>query len=495
MIKAFISHSSNKKTFVEELRYELGGDFCIVDCYDFEPAYRTIDEIYRKIEASTVFVLLITKDSLASDWVDKEIKYAYSKLKGADLDRFWPYIIDDKLEVEDCPEWMKHDECFNLKKFKSPIRLARDIEQKFRKIIWSQDSRRKYLDNLLIGRNSDIDKFESLLYSSRGDHLKALIISGREGVGKDMFIAKCMQKIGKSETSRPFSINLGYEEGVENLIIQLNKITRTYEHNQLIEELAKSTEEKTKSAISLINDILNSGDILAIDDNYACVLNNRHIAEWLTDMLDGNEVNSQFGIFIKSRLSVKSFEETDHPHFGHIQLEPLNTSDRTKLFYGLMKIYNVKDIKEEDVKWFVGHLLQSPSQIAKAVEALSYKPLMTVKRDIDQLVQWGDRKIKPFVKNFFDDDEQRNLLIIISKLDFVSYEILQSVFGERIKEIMEKMLSLMDYGIVTTFGVSDEFFRLDHYFSDYIRRCRIELPDDIAILLNDNSPVKPGLSV
>ena len=135
MIKAFISHSSKQKAFALELVERLGRDFCIIDCYNFEPAYKTLDEIYRKIDESTVFVLLLSHESLCSKWVEKEIKYALENLSPDKLNRFWPYIIDDKLNVDDCPKWMRDDECFNLRKFKSPYILARDIEQKFRKIL------------------------------------------------------------------------------------------------------------------------------------------------------------------------------------------------------------------------------------------------------------------------------------------------------------------------------------------------------------------------
>lgn len=76
MIKVFISHSSQQKDFVKELVGLIGRDYCIVDCYDFEPAYKTIDEICEKITQSTAFVLLISKDSLSSPWVTQEVSIA-----------------------------------------------------------------------------------------------------------------------------------------------------------------------------------------------------------------------------------------------------------------------------------------------------------------------------------------------------------------------------------------------------------------------------------
>lgn len=486
MIKAFISHSSKQKPFVHDLVEALGRDYCIVDCYNFEPAYKTLDEIYEKIEQSTVFVLLLSKESLDSDWVNTEIRCACKKMEPEGFKRFWPYIIDENLSLEECPKWMRDDQCFNLKKIMSYKILAHDIEQKFRKIIWSKNPKRKYLDTLMVGRNSDIDTFENIYQSARGMSLKALVISGREGVGKDMFISKCMDKIGGyNAESLPYKINLGNKEGIENFIIQLNLITRTYDDDQLMEKLRGSVLDKTITAVSLVNVLLNTNAVLSINDDMACVLPNRKLADWLVNIVENDRLVNKLGLFIKSRKILDSFADQEHPAFGHIILKPLNTSDRRKLFYNLLRIYNLTDIKEENVEWFIGKLLLSPSQLVKAVEALSQKPLSLVKKDIGTLITWGDKQINPMIKQFFEDDECRYLLIILSELDIVSYEILQQFFEERTIEIMEKLDEMMDYGIVSIFGPEEQFFRLDHYLCDYIKRCRMKLPTDLDSHLND----------
>lgn len=93
MIKAFISHSSEQKQFVLDLVETLGRDYCIVDCYNFNSAYKTINEIYDKIEQSTVFVLLLSKAALDSEWVNEEIRYAKEKLEPRSLDRFGHLLL------------------------------------------------------------------------------------------------------------------------------------------------------------------------------------------------------------------------------------------------------------------------------------------------------------------------------------------------------------------------------------------------------------------
>ena len=139
MIKAFISHSSAQKKFARDLVNLLGRDNCILDCYDFCHAQKTLGEIYSKIDSCTVFVFLISKASLTSSWVKKEINKAKQKLNARQLEQFCPYIIDKTVDIKDVPKWIAKDECYNLKYYSSPEMLRRDIEQKFRRLIWNEN--------------------------------------------------------------------------------------------------------------------------------------------------------------------------------------------------------------------------------------------------------------------------------------------------------------------------------------------------------------------
>ena len=249
--------------------------------------------------------------------------------------------------------------------------------------------------------------------------------------------------------------------------------------------LRGSTEQKVEAAAVLANEILNTNSVLSVNDDMACVLPNKQLADWLVEMVEKSSLCNKLGIFIKSRKTLNSFSEAHHPRIGHIYLDPLDTKDRMKLFYSLLRIYNLTDISDDDVRWFVGKLLLSPSQLVKAVEALAQRPLAVVKRDIDTLVSWGDTQITPMLRQFFVNEDSKHILIILSRLDIVSYSILEGFFGERTMEAMREIDEMIDFGIVSVFGSHEQFFRLDHYLSDYIKRCHIQLPPDLESLLND----------
>jgi hypothetical protein len=81
MNKIFLSHSSNdKKSFVSSVATKFGPDRCLYDEYTFRPGMKNLEEIYKAIDATDIFVLFISESSLESEWVKKEIVIANKKV-------------------------------------------------------------------------------------------------------------------------------------------------------------------------------------------------------------------------------------------------------------------------------------------------------------------------------------------------------------------------------------------------------------------------------
>ena len=72
-MRVFLSHSSSdKKSYVDHVARKLG-DRAVIDSFNFEAGMKTLDEIYRTMESSDIFVLFISNKSLDSEWVKTEI--------------------------------------------------------------------------------------------------------------------------------------------------------------------------------------------------------------------------------------------------------------------------------------------------------------------------------------------------------------------------------------------------------------------------------------
>lgn len=485
MIKAFISHSSAQKNFAIELVNKLGRDNCFIDCYDFRPAYKTLNEIYSKIESCTIFVLLISKESLNSKWVKKEVAKARKGLSLKQVAQFCPYIIDKSIKLKDIPKWIRVDDCYNLKYFITPEMLRRDIEQKFRRMVWNENPSVQARETTLVGRNQDIDIFETYLYSQKKKYLRTLIISGRNGVGKDAFARQCIIKMGYPKEFEPYRISLDVKDSIEDFIMHLNLYCKKYNNTTLMRLMKSSPAEKAQIAVSLLNTIYDSQAIIFVEDNMVCVLPNRDIPQWLGDILESSELNNQLGLIIKSCITPNSYINTEYKSIACVNLSPLNKNDRKKLFYQYKQFFGDFDISDSDVEFFVGKLLQSPSQILNVVEACASNGIQLAKNDIEKLIQIGDKKIRPLLDLFIKNQLSKELLVVMSRFEFISFDILNDIFEEQFFEIQQIVSNMMVYGILTTFGPNESFIRLDHYFCDYIKRNSIIIDKDLDLHIND----------
>lgn len=485
MIKAFISYSRRQKDFATQLVNLIGRDFCIIDCYDFEPAYKSLDEVYRALEKCTVFVLLISQESLASDWVNKEIDVAVRKFSSSKLERFWPYIIDQKISIEDCPEWMRSKESFNLHKFPSAELLRLDIEQKFRRMIWRENPDIKFRETELVGRQEELGQFDQIRYSMHGQELRALIISGRPGVGKDAFAKQCLYKQRRVFEMEPCRISLDVKNGLEDFIIQLNLILAQFDKSQLESILSSNHQRKIDAAVELLNYLFDMRQVLFVDDNMACVLPDKKIPIWLSDIVSCELLNKQLALFIKSRVTPNTYIVSDFPRLAHIHLNPLNKVDRKSLFYSLAQSYDLEGFRDNDVDFFVEKLLESPVQIHEAVKAIAQLGVMHAKNDIKRLIEVGDERAKPLIDHFIENELSFNILIILAKYEFLDFNTLEEIFEGEEEDLQLSISDMLVHGVISTFGLSDEFIRLDHYLCDYIRRNHITLPKDVNCIVDE----------
>ena len=416
----FISHSSKQKPFVEKLLSDLGKDKCIVDKYDFEPACKTHDEIERCLDSCALFVLLLSKESLVSDWVKEETRLANQKYKQGKIRRILPYIIDESIKVEDTPDWIKDDECFNLKFFLKPKLLVRELRQKYRAFVWENDDRIKLKDTMFVGWNDKIEEFQNKLYSGDGSSKKSMILSGREGIGKERFFFKCIEEIGTyTKAHEPFVINVDSKSSIEDVLIQLNSILEKYTtDSELSVALSSSKEIKTDVVVHMINELYAAGSILWIYDKMGCVRPDRKLSDWFESILTHSELERRLGLFLFSTVTAGTYIESHYKELIHIQLMPMGKHDRKKLFYKFSVAIGLPPINENDADFFVTRLLESPEQLMDAVLAIKNSGLAAAKRDIDDLVKLGERKGTAIIDYVKGDEIRFKVAVVLSKVEF-----------------------------------------------------------------------------
>ena len=225
MKKVFISHSSKDKDFfvkplVDNLKKSksIGEDRIVYDELTFESGAKIIEEIRRTIDMTDLFIILLSKNSLSSEWVKQEILWA-EDLDSNFLDeqRIMPVIIDDiNKDHQEIPEWLKK---YNLRNVKSPSKLSRMIFSRVTEISWKNSEFLKKKTNLFVGRNSEMESFESRINDFTIEKTNFVIASGMSTVGRRSFLKRALNKTGIVRDSySPPIIVLDGHQSIEDFI-------------------------------------------------------------------------------------------------------------------------------------------------------------------------------------------------------------------------------------------------------------------------------------
>lgn len=482
--KVFISHSSAQKDIAVLLRNAIGADNCFMDQFDFEAAYKTLDEICNKLGKTTVFVLLISKEALRSDWVDKEIKKAREYVSNGKITLFCAYIVDDTM-LEEIPEWMSKDECYNLKKFPHVMLLAQDVKRKLLRIRIEKDPVYKFKQEVFVGRNDKLNEFESKYYSSEGFRKISMIVSGRKGVGRTRFVNRCLSTVMNIEPTIPFMIEIDSKGGIEDFIIQLNNATGQYDSIGLQELLSGNKDDKIEGAICLIKNVYNYQGYIFIQDNKGVVRPERKLAEWFQDLILHRDFPQELKLFVISSFNLNIYAERNIPQIIHINLPPLSRIDCKKLFYHTCQKLCIDDIDDKQSDDIINRLVSSPGLITESVFAIKIHGYLLAKNDIEELVKETRGNMAPIAEELFKQEDMTDLIILLSRTEYLSIEILEEIFNDRLDQFNVNVISLLARSLVSAFGPGDRYIKLDDTLADYIRRSKRSLSPDLLTWVNE----------
>ncbi len=467
-MKAFISHSSIQKTFAENIVDRLGRDQCILDAYDFQPAYTTMNQIVETLEDSSIFVFLITKESLESNWCQHEVSMAEDALREQRLKLFLPYIIDSRVSITDIPEWMSKTKCFNLKYFRSPILVSRDIDQKLRVLEWDIYPSLARENDIFVGRNEEIGEFQTKKSQKR--HACCLIVSGRSGTGRHCFASRCARDVDRRNMAIPERIALSRDEGLEDVINQLNLTTCLYSDAYLSDILQSDEDVKIDAAVDLINEIYAYQGRVEITETKAIVNEKGQLEGWFEKIIRSPKLKKKLGTYIISSLKPRAYIEDEIPDLITVDLCELTDSDRRVIFNAYLEEYKITDISDDDIDYFVDFLLQSPGQLRQIARIIRDKTIGEAKRCISAIRDKGDTLISNLINDFSENEDAIQFLLLLSELEIASYNDIKEIYGNEYVSVEHLIPELINRSIISEFGPSSSFLRVDYAVADYLKR-------------------------
>lgn len=472
--KAFISHRSTHKDFVRKIVDTVKRDNCIVDEFDFYPARKTMDEIIRTLEHAPIFVLLISKDALDSDWVKQEMSKSRQLYEKGKIKEFMPFIIEDGIELDELPLWMTRDWGLNIKTITSPKIIGQFIIEVQRKIRCNENDEYRNLVTTFIGRSNELDEFQKAMFDSVDMPHRSLVVSGKPGSGRTRFIQKCIQdREGLPFIPEGFQIKLPPKSYLDNFILQLHE-GLGYSRGAYEDLLKLDHKSQIAKTVFYINQIINAHSFLLIEDEMSFVLYDGTISEWGKEIVSHPAMIDSLKIFISSRVKPRYSELRAYPQIIHINLSGFTKDERKRLFVNYCRYHKIQ-LNDSDVEYFVDRLQSSPQQLEHAVREIKNKNVLFAKKNIGNLISIGDEVFSRIISWFKGNDTALTLAKVLAEVDMISFDLLEQLYEEEYAEIEQLINRFESLSILNFYGPGGNNISLDGGVADYIRRSKLEL--------------------
>ncbi len=477
MAKAFLSHSSSDKAIVERIAIQLGKNNCHYDKFTFEAGSYTIEEIFKGLEDTDVFVLFISAKALESDWVQKEISAAEKLLSRNAIERIFPILIDKSINHFDkrIPDWIKKP--YNLKVFTNEVLILKKIKQLLRESNFKKYAHLREINNLFVGRNELMQEFERKLINIDNTKPTCIIASSFfEGMGRRTFLRNGLAKTRIIDSwYEPVPISVSSKESIEDFLYKLNfvePIPEVFEKNLALEEL----DAKIELAREYVKKFNDNNEILFIVDEGSIVLPNHSLVGWFTEMIKAINLQNQVSICLISKFKPYGPSIKKLGNVLNFQIDELSKEDTQTFFLQYLSIIN-KTLSASDNKFFLEYLKGIPGQIVYAANLIDSLGVNEAKRYVRDIEEFDELRALSILK-FLDEDElSKQMLIALSKFEIISYDLVYAIFGES-EAVYKSIQRLFDLTLFFSVSSTHEYLKLNTSIADYINRSKLSLSSE-----------------
>lgn len=482
MPKAFLSHSSKDKGFVEVIAKRLGKANIVYDAMTFEEGNKSIDEIMLGLNESDLFVFFISGTALESSWVKKEVIQAKDLHQNGYIKRIYPIIVDKALSFDDkrIPKWLKE---YNLRYVSKPSKVAERVLQKLKQISWELYPINKEKEQLFIGRHQLKKNFQERLFNFELPTPNVCIASGFEGIGRKKFFINSLKETNQiKEYYKPLYVLLHSRTSIEDFILGIYDLgyTDSISKEDLIDFLKIPLEEKVELAKILLMEIHESDNKIFIVDNYSIVNSDGTIVDWFLSLVKElrNAVSGTF-LFLIS-LSKVNFNSIRNNDFIYPLIVPeLDKPERNNLFQALLDI-DKQSVYFQDKKKIADLFTGFPVQIKFAVDYIKNEGVQKLMNNLHEIVDYNSEIVSKSIQRFDKNEKALDLLKILSDYEFISINFLDKIYSGLPLEEQKLLTEFTNTLMVDYFGASSEYLRLNDGIRDYIRRTGRNLPLNIS---------------
>lgn len=440
-MKAFLSHSSLDKEFVQEVADQLGRANCIFDKYSFSAGIEFEKSIIEHLGNTSIFVFFATPNSIDSLWCNYEMEEAFYSKINKTLSRAIVFIIGEGVGLDKIPSWLKRA---LIRTESSPSIIAREIHHH---IINAAEN---YQHPLFLGRARQREILEDIVTPFDGRKKpKTFVVFGLPGIGRRSLISSCTNELFGLQ--RVVEIELEAGDNTNSLCIKLADKIEPYSCQEELRDLIVEIDSLSESsalerALRNIEKLVLGGELPVFVDAGGCLNNNGTFKNYINKLLvESDKYKDAYFVFILVRR-VNKENECD---IECLPIDQLSSKSISQLLSKLSDKYEfeINQSQISDLTDYIDGYPPSANYVAKQASIYGVPALISDKR---QLVMFSKRRFVSHIKdqNLTEGDE--SVLRILSSFSPLPLEALLSLYGEGFdrNKAHDKIYELIDCSLI-----------------------------------------------
>lgn len=471
MAKAFLSHSSKDKRLVGPIFEELNAASVHYDAVTFETGSTSAQNIVDAMSDTDVFVLFVSKSSLASDWVQREITLAQRLHRLDRLKAVLVFIIDGTPHSL-LPKWIK---TFTVAKLRAPKLIALRIASRLMELDLDSGLR----SDVFVGRDDVRGEIKSVLSAAVEETPVAICVSGWHGIGRRTLLRKALFETFSWLPQVLPEVHLGDAGGPSEFyraLLDYLDSRSPKEWQKTLAEFDKADDDRqTTLIVNVLKDLSRLRYIVIVKGNLSLVAENGDFQPWLQNLLFGlPRQNIPFLCMVCSRR-VPPRLQARYRLASFFSLKSLSRTESKELLSALLKTGEApvsSDFLETVTPIASGHPqnIRIVAEFARRLGAAAFKDR---RQDFASLfTERANRLVELILErkslDAFDDSTlvKKIVLKLFADFEYLSPDEILSFLEDREIGLVKRILhELEDFGVIEWEG---RFFRLAPFVVDAV---------------------------
>jgi len=448
-MKAFLSHSSKDKGFVEEVSNMLRPGTFELDSLTFDKGLLNSQSIIASLKRCDLFCLFLSSSSIAAPYVDFETLLGIEFLASGKVGRFLAICLDEDAFANASA----NVRFFNIvRKGLEPENTARLIQGH---LISAAEKATAY-SHPFIGREDELVELERQISDHKRPPSKALYISGNFGSGRRTIAQKFYEhqfpSVGRSFPTISLDPFAGLEELYRRILATLRPTITASDLLKRIQSFAIArAEEKRRLVAQLINSLLAANE-----------------ATFLMDK--GGVLTDAGGLTVELNEVISHLEARPHP--PAIIVSPRMVPMRLRRPENDISYLSVKSLKRESAEHIIGRLLKDrnlgitddgmsqliklsdchPFNIYRMIDEISERGAAAFLADPHDFIDWKHRQSSEYLAKINFERSEISMLGLLKELPELDFVAIVEALGLDAATASEDLLRLSDLHIVESSG-------------------------------------------